>query len=179
MAGGQGMPWGPTTNGNPSAVSLRTDPTQINVPGIDTEMQQVRTDAGAQQGSANNAAMAALQRAGVAGGGESGNALGNIAGETQAGTAKALAGLQQQKYQEQLGLMDALNNADLNKYNAESNNYLAEQSNRQAQMNGLGSAIFPLVYKGTSGYTGGSGGGGSSDSGGSGGGLAALASLFG
>ena len=175
MAGGQGMPWGPTTNGSPSAVSLYTDPTQMNVPGIDTEMQQVRTNAGAQQGSANNAAMAALQRAGVAGGGESANALGNIAGQTQAGTADALAKLQQQKYQEQLGLMDALNSAMLNKYNAENGAYMGEQSSRNAQMAGVGSLIAPMIYKGMD-MAGGSSSSGSGS--GSGAGLTSLASLF-
>ncbi len=141
MSGGQGMPWGPTNYGVPSSPNLMTDPTQIATPGISQEMQQVRTTAGQQQGASNNAAMAALQRAGVAGGSEASNALGNIAGQTALGTGQALSGLQQQQFGEQSNLMNALNNAALNKYQVESYNNLGENAQRQGQLSGAGSAL--------------------------------------
>lgn len=141
MAGGQGTPWGPTTYGAPSAPTMQTDPTQIATPGINQEMQQVRTSAGQQQGAENNAALAALQRSGVAGGSEAGNALGNIAGQTALGTGQALSGLQQQQFQEQENLMNALNNTNLNKYQAESYNNLGENAQRQSGQQGAGSGL--------------------------------------
>lgn len=131
--GGQGTSWGPTSYGAPSAVTLQTDPTTIDTPGISQEMNQVRTTAGQQQGAENNAAMAALQRAGVAGGSEAGNALGNIAGQTALQTGQALSGLQQQQFKEQMGLMDALNQAALYKYGLESKNNLGEQQQRYGE----------------------------------------------
>lgn len=141
MAGGQGTPWGPTSYGAPNAVSLNTDPTTIDTPGINTEMNQVRTTAGQQQGASDNAAMAALQRAGVAGGSEAGNALGNIAGQTALQTGQALSGLQQQQFGEQASLMDALNNAALQNYQLQSQNNLGENSQRQQGQSGAGNML--------------------------------------
>lgn len=132
---------GPTTYGAPEAADLMTDPSKVNAPGIDRQMQQVRTMAGQQQGRANNAAMAALQRAGVGGGSESSNALGNIAGQTAAGTGQALSGLENQQYGQQLGLMDALNQAKLQKYGVESQNYNNEQGQRANQVGQVGSGL--------------------------------------
>ena len=145
MSGGQNVPWGSSQYGAPSSVNLLTDPTKIDVPGIDQEIQQVRTNAGAQQGSANNAAMGALQRSGVAGGSEAGNVLGNIAGQTAAGTGQALAGLQNQQFQEQAGLMDAINQANLYKYGLESKNDMANTQNRYGQDQQIGSEAGSLV----------------------------------
>lgn len=131
---------GPQTT-PPPAPTLRTDPTQVAVPGIQQEMQQVRTNAGAEQGRANNAALARLQASGVAGGSETGNALGNIAGETAAGTAQAEAGLQEKQFGEQAGLMDALNNAQNQLYGAQSETALGQNAQEQQLLGGLGSAL--------------------------------------
>ncbi len=134
---------GPLTYQNyPNAPTLKTDPTQISTPGISQEMQQVRTNAGQQQGSANNAAMAALQRAGVAGGSEAGNALGNIASQASAGTASALAGLQNQQFGQQSQLMDALNNAQNQLYNTKSQATLGQ--NQQTGQN-IGSDVSGIL----------------------------------
>lgn len=145
MAGGQGTTWGPQSYGNPSSVNLQTDPTKIATPGISQEMQQVRTTAGQQQGAANNAAMAALQRAGVAGGSEAGNALGNIAGQTALQTGQALSGLQQQQFGEQSALMNALNNAAMNKYQLESYNNLGENAQRQSGNEGAAKGVMQAL----------------------------------
>lgn len=143
--GGKGTPWGPSDYGTPSAVTLQTDPTQIATPGIQQEMQQIRTTAGQQQGASNNAAMAALQRAGVAGGSETSNALGNIAGQTALGTGQALSGLQQQQFGEQASLMDALNKAAMAKYQNESYNNLGENSQRQSGQSGAAQGVMQAL----------------------------------
>ena len=145
MSGGQNAPWGASSYGTPSAPQLYTDPTQFATPGMNAEIQNVRTQAGAQQGSANNAAMAAMQRAGVAGGGEMSSALGNIAGQTQAATAGALSGLQNQQYQQQMGLMDALNQANLYNYGLQSKNDIANTQARYGQDQQVGSEASNLI----------------------------------
>ena len=145
MSGGQGMPWGPKQYGTPDAPNLITDPTTMKVPGIDQQIAQVRTTGGQQQGAANNAAMAALQRAGVAGGSEASNAIGNIAGQTALGEGEAVAGLQHQQAQEQQGLMDALNQAAMQKYGIESQNNMGENAQRAGALSGIGSGIGSLA----------------------------------
>ena len=129
----------------PTAPTLQTDPTQIAIPGIQQEMQQVRTNAGAQEGSSNNAALAALQRSGVAGGSEAGNALGNIAGQTAAGAAQGLAGLQQQQFGEQASLMDALNNAKTQLYGAQSQSALGQNNQANQSIGGDVGALASLA----------------------------------
>lgn len=145
MAGGQGTPWGPQQYATPSNPALQVDPTKIATPGMDQEIQQVRTNAGAQQGAANNAAMAALQRAGVAGGSEASNALGNIAGQTAAGTGQALAGLQQQQFGQQEGLLNSLNQAELSKYGIQSQNNMSENQQRSQGDSDVAKSIAALA----------------------------------
>lgn len=145
MSGGQGTPWSPQQYGMAKAPSLITDPTKMATPGIAEEMAQVRTNAGAQQGSANNAAMAALQRSGVAGGSEMGNVLGNIAGQTAAGTGSALAGLQNQEFGQQAEMANALNQANLSEYGLASQNNLAENQQRMTGASDIGSSAALLA----------------------------------
>ena len=142
--GGQGTPWGPRSYGTANSPNLYTDPTQFADPGIKAQVQQVRTNAGALQGKGNNAALAALQRAGVAGGSEAGNALGSIAGQTAEGADEALAKLQSQESGQETSLMDALNSAMLSKYQTESGNDLGENSQRQNMLSGAGNLLGTL-----------------------------------
>ncbi len=145
MGGGQGMPWGPTTYGQPSAPKLETDPTKFSNPGLAAQQNNVRTMAGQAQGRANNGALAALQKSGVGGGSEASNALGNIAGQTAAGEGEALSGLQAQDNAQQMGLMEALNNAELQKYGMGSQNYNQEQGQRQNAIGGLGGGLLEAL----------------------------------
>lgn len=138
------MPWGPNPTQNPSVPTIMTDPSQVATPGMAQQVQAVQTAAGAGQGKANNAALAALQRAGVAGGSEATNALGNIAGQTAQGEAQGLSGLQSQQFQEQEGLLNSLNQAALGQYGEESQNNLANQELRQQLLGGVGSALGSL-----------------------------------
>ena len=130
--------WGLTGANYPGAPTLQTDPTQIATPGISQEMQQVKTNAGAQAGAANNGAMAALQRAGVAGGSEAGNALGNIAGQSAAGVAQGEAGLQNQQFQEQESLMNSLNQAKTNLYGTTEQGQLGQNAQGNQALQGIG-----------------------------------------
>ena len=142
---GAGMPWGPSATENPSAPTLLTDPSQVATPGMAQQIQAVQTNAGAQQGKANNAALAGLQRAGVAGGSEATNALGDIAGQTAQGTAQGLSGLQSQQFQEQEGLLNALNSAANQQYATSSQNNLGNQELRQSLLSGAGSGLSTLA----------------------------------
>ena len=141
MGGGQGTPWGPTNYGAAIAPKLNYDPSQFSDPGIRSQIQQIRTNAGASQGKMNNAALAALQRSGVAGGSEATNALGSIAGQTAAGADESLAKLQSQEYGQEMGLMDALNQAMISKYQTESGNQLGENAQRQNMLSGAGNLL--------------------------------------
>jgi len=141
---GAGMPWGPSATENPAPPTLLTNPASVNTPGMQQQIQAVQTNAGAQQGAANNSALAALQRAGVAGGSEASNALGNIAGQTAQGTAQGLSGLQSQQFQEQEGLLNSLNQAANQQYATSAQNNLGNQELRQQLLGGAGSALTTL-----------------------------------
>ena len=102
---------------SPNLPSLSTDPSQVNTPGLQSEITNVYNQGGQAQGQANNGAMAGLARAGVgADSSESGNALGNIAGQTAGAESSALSGLQQQQFNEQNQLMQSLNQENLQNY---------------------------------------------------------------
>lgn len=148
MAGGQGTPWGPKQHGPADNPALITDPTTMKVPGIDKQVQAVRTMAGQHQGRANNAAMMALQRAGVGGGSEASNALGNIAAETAGATDQALAGLENQQFQQQSELMDALNKIMMEKYGYDTESNDREDAARANAIGGLGSGLVQALTLG-------------------------------
>ncbi len=123
---------------SPNLPNLNTDPSSINTPGLQQEINNVYTEGGLAQGHATNAARAALQASGVAGGGESTHALGDIAGQTAQQESSGLSGLQNQQFQQQATLMDALNNANLQNYASQAMNNLGFNSQRNQMINGTG-----------------------------------------
>lgn len=138
-----------SNNNQPNLPNISTDPSQVATPGMNQEIQNVYTQGGQAQGQANNSALAALQRAGVAGGSESGNALGNIAGQTAGQEASALSGLQNQQFQQQSSLMDALNQVNLQNYQGQSqNNYnmgMLQNSTNQGYASLGGTALGSII----------------------------------
>ena len=129
----------------PNLPNIYTDPSQVATPGLNQEVQNVYNQGAQAQGQGNNATLAALQKAGVAHGSEAGNALGNVAQQTAAGESGALAGLQNQQFQEQSSLMNALNQVNLANYANQSQNNLynnAQEQGNAAGWAGLGSQIF-------------------------------------
>lgn len=129
----------------PNLPTIYTDPSQVATPGMNQEIQNVYTQGGQAQGQANNSALNALQRAGVGGGSESANALGNIAGQTAQGEGSALAGLQNQEFQEESSLMNALNQADIANYSAQSENNIYNNLLRNQLISGTGTGAGSLL----------------------------------
>ena len=124
----------------PSLPQIYTDPSQVATPGMNQEIQNVYTQGGQSQGLANNAALAGLQRAGVAHGSEAGNALGNVAGQTSGAESSALAGLQNQQFQQQSSLMNALNQVNLANYSDQSMNNVYNNMQQSQQDQGYADA---------------------------------------
>jgi hypothetical protein len=148
MAKDQGMPWGPKQYGQASQPNIITDPTTMKVPGIQKQVQNVRTMAGQAQGGANNAALAALQRAGVGGGSESANALGNIASRTAGATGEALAGLENEQFKQQSGLADMLNKIAMEKYGFDTEANAREDESRSNAVGGLAGGLLEALTLG-------------------------------
>jgi hypothetical protein len=126
--------------GSPNNASLITDPSTVNTPGLQQEINNVYTQAGQRQGKANDSARAALQASGIGSGDEVSNALGNIAGQTALGESQGLAGLQNQQFLQQSQLMNALNNAQLEQYASQGMNNLGFNAQRNQMIQGMGGA---------------------------------------
>ena len=127
---GTGTPWGPTQNAMPNTPNLQNNPWAE--PGLDQDplrqamMQRIAANTGQQE----TAGQAGLAKAGL----YDSSQQGQLSRDVQAGAATAQnnmeAQLQQQDYQNRLGLMNANNQNALQQYGIQANNYNAEQQGR-------------------------------------------------
>jgi hypothetical protein len=137
LTNGQGTPWGATEFGKPNAPQLNNDP--WSVAGLDQSplraalMQRIAANTGQQQ----QAGQAGLAKAGLYDSSQQGQLARDIAGSAQGAQNNMEAGLQQQDYQNRMGLMNEQNQNALQNYGIQANNYNAEQQGRNQFWGGL------------------------------------------
>lgn len=126
---GQGTPWGPTQTGRPDTPNMVSpwDVQGMDQTGQWNSMQQKIAQGAEQAGENSNAN---LLKAGIAGGADSARAAERIGGAQAQDLAQAQAQLQQQDYNQRMGLAQMMNQAALQKYGIDASNYNAEQQGR-------------------------------------------------
>jgi hypothetical protein len=143
---GEGTPWGPTETGKPET------PKMINpwdVQGMDQTGQRAAMLRQIAQGAGNASANAVgqLQKAGIGGPGSADAArMGEriAEGQTQ-NIADATAQLQNQDYNQRMGLAQMMNNEAMQRYGIDAGNFNAEQQGRGGFWNGLAGAAGNIV----------------------------------
>lgn len=128
MSGG---PTGPMTYGRPDDFKAVTNPYDSSVQAPDQSKLRQAMMQRIDQNAGNNIqqSMASMQRSGV-GGSQDPRALADVAQGQAQQVGQMEAGLGQQDFQNRMGVMDALNNARLQKYGIDSQNYNNEQGQR-------------------------------------------------